>query len=201
MTKGKDQHDKNHDLPQATYQAWEAMWVSLKERQGQADLRLSNDLRDFVELTKQLVRLAEQENLDPSPLVSFLTGTERCYHGVGTGIPKVTSDLRTLLRRLELRLEQATPSVTAQSPAVILAGKTKQPTVRGTPKSALRHAQYNVVKAVLDAGETGLTVDQLAQRSGHSDARGILKRLADSDPDWQSVIHFPGKTGGHYRIG
>jgi hypothetical protein len=131
----------------------------------------------------------------------FLDGTERYYHGVGTGIPKLTTALRTFLRRLELRLEQATPPATTPSPAVVLAGMTKQPIVHGKPKPVLRHAQYNVVQALVDAVDTGLTKDQLVAQSGHSDARGILKRLADSDPDWRSVIHFPGKSGSHYRIG
>jgi hypothetical protein len=133
--------------------------------------------------------------------VLFLDGTERFYHGVGTGIPKLTTALRTILRRLELRLEQATPAPSAASPAVILSGKTKQPLVRGKPKPVLRLTQFNVVKALLDVGESGLTVDQLVHHSGHTDARGILRRLADSDPAWRAVIHFPGKTGGRYRIG
>jgi len=74
-----------------------------------------------------------------------------------------------------------------------VAGQTKQPVVRGKTKPVLRPAQFNVVKALVNAGETGLTLDQLVHQSGHSDARGILRRLADSDPDWRSVIHFPGK--------
>jgi hypothetical protein len=214
MTLHSDQYEENHGPPPTAYQVWEGMWVALKERQDQADLRLSDDLQEFIDQTKQLVTLAEQEKLDPSPLVLFLDGTERYYHGVGTGIPKLTSALRTLLRRLELRLEEATPAAAPPSPleeatpaaappspAVILASKTKQPIVRGTPKPVLRQAQYNVVKALVDAGESGLTVDQLVAQSGHADARGILRRLADSDPDWRSVIHFPGKAGGHYRIG
>jgi hypothetical protein len=140
MTKPSEEHEENYGLPLDAYQVWEGMWVALKERQEQADLRLSDDLHDFIEQTKQLITLAEQENLDPSPLVSFLVGTERFYHGVGIGIPKVTSALRTLLRRLELRLEQATvpAAASAPSPRVILAGKTNQPMVGGTPKPVLR---------------------------------------------------------------
>jgi hypothetical protein len=200
MTNRGDRHGENHSPPLTAYQVWEGLWVALKERQDQADLRLSDDLQEFMEQTKQLVSLAEEEKLDPSPLVLFLAGAERFYRGVGTGIPKWTGPLRTLLRRLELRLEQATPPPTTPSPAVILAGKTEQPMVRGKPKPVLRFAQYNVVKALVDAGVTGLTLDQLVHHSGHTDARGILRRLADSDPDWRAVIHFPGKSGGHYRI-
>jgi hypothetical protein len=70
--------------------------------------------------------------------------------------------------------------------------------VRDKPKPALRHAQYNVVKALVDAGDTGLTLDQLVLHSRHADARGILRRLADSDPDWRAVIHFP-EIGGAFR--
>src|ERR1051325_345720 len=177
MTKRKDQHDENHDGSRlAALRAWEDTWTTLKERQEETDLRLSDELHEFIEQTKQLVALAEQENLDPSPLVLFLDGTERLHRGVGTGIPRLTSALRPFLRRLELRLEKATPATTTsvQSPVVLLAGKTKQPMVRGKAKPVLRHTQYNVVKALVDAGASGLTVDQLVHQSSHGDARGIL---------------------------
>jgi hypothetical protein len=55
-----------------------------------------NENDHFIEQTKPVVTLAEQEKLDPSPLVLFLAGTERYYRGVGTGIPKLTTALRTL---------------------------------------------------------------------------------------------------------
>jgi hypothetical protein len=71
--------ERNHDSPLTAYQVWEGMWVAIKEKQQETDLRLSDDLHDFIEQTKQLVTLAEQENLDPSPLVLFLDGTERFY--------------------------------------------------------------------------------------------------------------------------
>jgi hypothetical protein len=60
--------------------------------------------------------------------------------------------------------------------------------------------QYDVVKALLDGGDAGLSKDELVSKSGHEDARGILKRLADSDPDWNEVIHFAGQPGGRYHI-
>ena len=88
--------NNNDDSPLAVYQVWEEMWTAIKEKQQETDLRLSDDLHDFIEQTKQLVTLAEQEKLDPSPLVLFLAGTERYYRGVGTGIPKLTTALRTL---------------------------------------------------------------------------------------------------------
>jgi len=61
--------------------------------------------------------------------------------------------------------------------------------------------QYDVVKALLGAGVRGLSKDKLDRKSKHGDARKILKRLADSDPDWEEAISFPGKPGGRYRIG
>jgi hypothetical protein len=86
-------------------------------------------------------------------------------------------------------------------PPVVLHGQGKPPTVRGKKKPLLTTPQFNVVTAVLQAGGNGLNKDELVEKSGHSDARGILHRLADSDPDWKAVIIFPGKTAGRYRIG
>jgi hypothetical protein len=54
-------------------------------------------------------------------------------------------------------------------------------------KSSIRHPGV-----VLDGTE----------RYYHGVGTGIPKLTsAESDPDWRSVIHFPGKSGGHYRIG
>jgi len=54
-------HNKNdHDSPLAAYQVWEGMWTAIKEKQQETDLRLSDDLHDFIEQTKQLVTLSEQ---------------------------------------------------------------------------------------------------------------------------------------------
>ncbi|NLS93975.1 MAG: hypothetical protein GXX96_17585 [Planctomycetaceae bacterium] len=73
--------------------------------------------------------------------------------------------------------------------------------VRGKPKRRLGKAQAKVLAVLYEAGEDGLSKDKVEIKSGHSDWRGILKRLRDSDPDWASVIHFPGKAHGRYRIG
>lgn len=74
------------------------------------------------------------------------------------------------------------------------------PIVRGKPKQRLTWAQYHVVKALLEAGNDGLTKNQLDSKTKRTDARKILKRLHDSDPDWAAVIHMPGIPGRHYRI-
>jgi hypothetical protein len=86
------------------------------------------------------------------------------------------------------------------SARVVLRDREEGPIVLGKTKRKLTNQQYNVVKALLEAGDLGLTKDELVSKSGHEDARGILKRLADSDPDWKGVIHFAGRTGGRYRI-
>jgi hypothetical protein len=87
-----------------------------------------------------------------------------------------------------------------QTPRVVLRDRTEGPVVLGKPKRKLTTAQYDVVKALLDAGETGLTKDKLVSNSRHEDARGVLKRLAKKDDDWQQVIDFAGETGGGYRL-
>jgi hypothetical protein len=89
----------------------------------------------------------------------------------------------------------------AHGPRVVLRDRDKGPIVLGKSKPVLTKAQYNVVKALMDAGEAGLTKDTLVSKSGHQDARGILSRLAKRDKEWKNVIHFPGQPGGGYRIG
>jgi len=97
---------------------------------------------------------------------------------------------------------ECTMSPTALSPSrkVQLFGQQEQPIVSGKEKERLTNAQYDVVLALLQAGERGLTKDELDHESKHGDARGVLKRLTDKDSDWRAVIPFPGMTGGGYRI-
>jgi hypothetical protein len=85
-------------------------------------------------------------------------------------------------------------------PLVILGKPGDEPTVNGRRKPKLTKAQFDVTKALLAAGDDGLSKDSLATEGKHSDAHRILKRLADSDPDWGSVIQMAGKPGGRYRI-
>lgn len=96
--------------------------------------------------------------------------------------------------------ERTRASKSQDGPLVVLHGLGEEPVVAGKTKKKMTTPQYNVVKAVLAAGVNGLTKDQLDRKSGHGDARKILKRLADSDPDWRAVIQFPGSTGKRYRI-
>ena len=74
------------------------------------------------------------------------------------------------------------------------------PLVLGKVKPRLSGAGHRVSAALLEAGTRGLSKSELQSASG--DARGILRRLMDLDPDWAKIIHFPGRRGGgRYRIG
>lgn len=87
-----------------------------------------------------------------------------------------------------------------ESPPVTLRGPCEPPLVRGKPMPRLNRAQYAVVEALVGAGEVGLSKDQLDERTNRTDARKILKRLHDSNPQWASVIKLPGKRLLGYRI-
>lgn len=89
----------------------------------------------------------------------------------------------------------------ATTSRTVILGRPGDPvTVLVKLKPRLTLAQYHVVQALLNAGDNGLTKDQLDINSGHSHARKILKRLACSDPDWAAVIQMPGISGRRYRI-
>jgi hypothetical protein len=89
----------------------------------------------------------------------------------------------------------------AASKEVILFGRDQPPSVSGTTKSdMLTTAQYDTIRAMIEAGADGLTKDQLIEKSGRGDPRGILRRLSKKDPDWDRVIRFARKTGRRYRI-
>jgi hypothetical protein len=72
-------------------------------------------------------------------------------------------------------------------------------------KKRLTQAQFNVVKALLEAGESGLSKDELecicdpGNETCH-DGRKILNRLIKKDSDWARVIQKPGIKGRGYRI-
>jgi hypothetical protein len=102
-------------------------------------------------------------------------------------------------------VQRAGPAAAQTEPAppassVVLSGQGKRPMVLGKPKPVLTHARYNVVQALVQAGADGLSLDDLERKSGHADARKILKRLAAQDEDWRAVISFPGQAHRRYRI-
>jgi hypothetical protein len=84
--------------------------------------------------------------------------------------------------------------------APVVPGKYGEPVmVKGSPKKLPSLPAYKLVKALVEAGDKGLSKGQLEPIS--TDYWRILKGLKDSDPDWNAVIHFPGKPHGRYRIG
>ncbi len=86
-------------------------------------------------------------------------------------------------------------------PSVMLRRRDQGPIVRGKEKPVLTDREFNVIAALIAAGQRGLNKDKLDEKSGHSEARKVLRELRNSDPDWASVIHMPGKPGrGGYRI-
>jgi hypothetical protein len=105
-----------------------------------------------------------------------------------------------LIRPTMEQFDHSLPTKGGGGERVVLRGRDEGPLLLGKPKRKLTTPRYNVVKALLDAGDVGLTKDELVTESGHEDARGILTRLAESDADWRKVIHFAGVTGGRYRI-
>ena len=96
--------------------------------------------------------------------------------------------------------EAEPPIPVCQSKAVRLFGPGEQPVVRGKKKDILTTPQYDVVQTLIEAGDSGLSKDQLVKKSGHGDARKIMKRLANRDSDWKAVLVFPGTPGRGYRI-
>jgi hypothetical protein len=86
------------------------------------------------------------------------------------------------------------------TPPVILGKPGDKPIVNGKSKPRLTAARHDIIKALLNAGDRGLTGDDLVLKSKHGGAVNTLKTLAGSDPDWGAVISLPGRPGGRYRI-
>jgi hypothetical protein len=85
-------------------------------------------------------------------------------------------------------------------PAVVLGGIDDPIVVLGKKKPRLTVACYDTIKALLEAGEAGLSKDELDTNSEHPEARKYLKRLAANDADWKTVILFPHKSWRRYRL-
>ncbi len=86
------------------------------------------------------------------------------------------------------------------SGAVQLFGPDEEPLVHGHRVPPLTRVQYDVIRALLEAGTRGLTKDKWDVNSRHTDARITAKRLIKAMPVWGNVICFAGKCGRGYRI-
>jgi hypothetical protein len=85
--------------------------------------------------------------------------------------------------------------------AIVLRSIDEQPVVNGVKKAAIRSTvAYDGLRALIQAGEQGLTKDRLDRQSRHTDTRKSLRELAESDPDWKTVILLPGTAGMRYRV-
>ena len=96
----------------------------------------------------------------------------------------------------------ATPEVkpVAASKQVQLYGPGEKPKVNGKYKKTLTAKRYNTVQALIQAGENGLTKDELDKKSGHTEARKALADMAKKHADWGAAIIMPQETGKRYRI-
>jgi len=95
-----------------------------------------------------------------------------------------------------------TPLARTKDDLVILFGPHDEPLVRGNPKPALGENAHKIIKTVIEAGESGLSLVALRLKSKQNGARNTLTKIATKDPDWGYVIQFPGKVkSGGYRIG
>jgi len=101
------------------------------------------------------------------------------------------------LQRERLRRGDKIP---AAPPSVVqLRGKAMGPIVLGREKPPLSIAQYHAVSSLLRGGVEGCRLSDMDEW-GPTGWHKVLNRLKASDPDWDAVIHFPGRPYGRYRI-
>lgn len=86
---------------------------------------------------------------------------------------------------------------TPDLPRVVVNARDRSATIDGKPKR-LNTKQYDLISALVASRPLGKTKDGI--EGIHTDARGILRRLAKKDPDWARVIHMAQVTSGRYRI-
>jgi hypothetical protein len=156
---------------------------------------------DWEQLNSAVDRLPSEDHRLARP---FFRMEHRNLTDLGIQIRDAYDDICQCLSSPDRQQEPTRPSAPVvpppPSPSVELRGQGKPPLVLGTEKNVLTFQQYNVISALLEAGSGGLNKDELETKSGHTDARKILKRLFDSDSDWKKVIILPGRTGRRYRL-
>lgn len=167
-------------------------------------------IRDAMLVTRQRIALTQNLESVIAPaelrrLESLLDYISSAYHvddPNGEIGPVSHNEAQTLRQLIAVFYDvlQEPPIAQTASRSVLLFGRKDEPIVRGHRKPRLTDARYDIVLALLQAGDNGLSKDQLDHKSCHTEARKILKRLAHSDPDWARVIQFPGSRGRGYRI-
>lgn len=154
-------------------------------------------------------------------------GTKRVLAGVGNRMIMVTKYVVADLERIadilqpgqtvrlreqahvsngQAELAEAEPDsgaspVTPGGVRLVLGEFGARPIVLGVEKDPVTLATHDVLSALLEAGNAGLTKDELDRASGHTEARKYVKRLVQMDPDgWGQIIQLPGRSWGRYRI-
>ncbi len=158
-----------------------------------AVLRDLAQVRDWCQTNTESSQTALVITNDASPVVDGSLNAQ-----IGQSASAIIHDLKNL----DSSGGQVVRAVRTDSTArLILRGRDECPIVLGKEKAPLTDRQYNVIKTLLDAGKRGLTKDKLDEKSGHPDARKVLKALQKQDEDWAAVIQMPGTAGkGGYRI-
>jgi hypothetical protein len=164
-------------------------------RAGRGSEQQLRELQEIMHLGT-LLRAERAALLNEIPEVS----ERRYWHSRYAKLESVYRNLARMYQEVIAAAAGCNWTTRVVSTPVVLWKPHEKPVVRGNEKRPLRITQFNVVQALLKAGESGLTKDALIRSSGHTDALGILKRLKESDSDWGAVIHFADKPGGHYRI-
>jgi hypothetical protein len=94
----------------------------------------------------------------------------------------------------------ARPASATWEPAVILGRPGKPARVWGKEKPEPTPLGRAVLKVLLKAGPNGLSASEIEDKCETGGWRGTLRRLKQSDTDWDSAILFPTKPYRPYRI-
>lgn len=171
------------------------------------------DSRDSEQLESLIKGLPGDASEAFDAVIKFIkdgrnAGFERDKFPKKQRITDVVERVSTHLRYNEKKLADLTKENRPQVEGVLkefgrvqLRGRDSNPNafVDGS-RAHLAPIQFTVISALVDAGEDGLTKDQLNTLSEAEDGIGTLKQIRNN-PTWKNVIKFPGGKGrGGYRI-
>jgi hypothetical protein len=86
---------------------------------------------------------------------------------------------------------------------LLLKGPDDNPVIDGQQQPLLSPREYKAVKAIVDAkalGQMRLSDPELDRKSGITDARKVLKTLANRNRSWKGILQFAGRKGLGYGI-
>jgi hypothetical protein len=185
----QDDRDSPETLVQAAEVTNAYLWNSFIGPCGSGGIRLDDPLGNLKE---QVIRFSL--SCEESELLAKIRRGERIDWSQAAAW-----DLLPAIREGLDGLPEPAGNSSANSPVVLGGSAMDDVVVLGKPKR-LTKPRYDVIKALVNAFPQTLTQDQLIAKSDHSDAVGILKRLARRDPDWKVVIKLAGSTGGGYGL-